>query len=343
MDRVLFVLDHKLHDYRAPLFCMLSKYFDVTVVHRGPKLAGEYGFSQCILNYRRFGPFEYVVGLNLKSYDVVIYMQNIRMLNIYLGPFLSNQFRVKYWGIGASSAKGLRKDAWAITWIRNTLTFFSDGLALYSSFPLDQYWYCNRSKLNVVGNSIRNPHAADFSGADKEHILFIGTLDARKGVRELIASVSRALETNENLKLVIAGDGVERGWIERDIIERGLQGKVEMLGRVVCPSLKRAIFSKAFCVVSPFQAGLGVVESFSYGVPFVTSKYAVTGGEALSIIDGVNGALFEDVAELDDILISFIDGRRSTKVLGRRAYELYASELSFDGYVERFVRFINTR
>src|SRR5699024_7827022 len=100
------------------------------------------------------------------------------------------------------------------------------------------------------------------------------------------------------------------------------------------------IFSKAYCVISPRQAGLSVVESFSYGVPFVTSSHAVTGGEAFSVIDGETGVVFKDINQLSDIIVSFVDGRRSSRQLGKNAFTIYNSSLRFDLYVKRFKKFL---
>jgi hypothetical protein len=52
-------------------------------------------------------------------------------------------------------------------------------------------------------------------------------------------------------------------------------------------------FSRALCCVSPGQAGLSVQKSFSYGVPFITSYYPVSGGEFTSIMEGVTGFYYD--------------------------------------------------
>ena len=340
VDKVVFVLDHKLHDYRVPLFNRLSSCFDVTVVHRGPMIEGVM-FSQVILEYCKLGPFEYIKRLRVKSYDIVVFMQNLRVLNIYFSFALCCKVRVLFWGIGTSSSNGLGKDLWLLGLVRNVLTLFSGGLALYSKFPLPQYWRVNRNKISVVGNSVESV-GSPAPLVIRSHFLFIGTLNKRKGLLELIESFSRCLVVDRSMKLLIAGDGPERFSVEKAILELGIEGNVEMLGRVTSAAAKSDIFSGAHAVISPFQAGLSVVEAFSFGVPFVTSRFAITGGESLSIVNNVNGVLFESIQELDDIFLSFLDGRRDSREMGCAARACYDKELSFDCYVHRFENFLSS-
>lgn len=341
VKRIVFVLDHRLHDYRVPVFDLLSKRFEVTVVHRGPAVDNNVKFSQVILTYYKLGRFEFIKGLSLRGYDVVVFMQNLRVLNIYMNLFSFGSFKLLYWGIGTSSSKGLGKEIWIARFLRNLLTILSDGLALYSRFPLPQYWGLCRKKIEVIGNSIDSPYSFDSSGCEKEFVLFIGSLDERKGLLDLLESFARCLVKNNKLRLVIVGDGPERERMVDAIMALGIGGNVEMLGRITCPSKKADIFAKAYFVVSPYQAGLSVVESLSFGVPFVTSKNAITGGEALSILHNVNGVLFESISELDDIILSFFDGRRDHQKMGHNAYKVYCEHLKFEQYVSRFNRLIN--
>lgn len=341
LKKVFFILDHKLHDYRVPVFDSLSRLFEVVVVHRGPVVDGDLAFSQLVLEYKRVGPFEFIDGLNLNGCDVVVCMQNLRLINIYWLSLICKDYKFLLWGIGTSSSRGLGKEKLLTLLMRNFLTFCSDGLALYSSFPVDQYWRINKRKIKVIGNSVESKLSSDTSGLDKSYILFFGSITQRKGILSLLEVFSKCLVDNKNLKLVIAGDGPELERVKQSILALGIDDHVEILGRVTCPVEKLSVFSKAYFVVSPNQAGLSVVESFSFGVPFVTSKGSITGGEILSVYNDVNGVLFEGVEELEDVINSFFDGRRDCVSMGGSAYKFYCENLTIDRYIGRFSSFIN--
>lgn len=340
-NKIAFILDHKLQHYRAPLFSALEKNYSVTVFHRGPLIENSC-FQQEIVSYKKIGPFEHIAHLSkLSEFDAVVIMQNLRIINLYSLPFTFKNKPILMWGIGTSSASGLGTESALFVFLRNTITSMYAALALYSPLPVGNYWKSNQKKISIVGNSIVNEQSVDTSYEPKRYFLFIGSLDKRKGLNELIHSFNQALAQHPALKLKIVGDGPEKLELEEQVSCLGLTNSVEFLGAIHDPLEKNKVFTHAYCTISPLQAGLSVVESFSYGVPFVTSSKAITGGESQSIIHDENGVLFKDIEELSDIICSFVDGRRSSAVLGSNAYQYYKQHLVFDLYVERFKQFIN--
>lgn len=340
-SKIAFILDHNLHHYRIPLFEELEKYYAVTVFHRGPFIDGT-SFQQQVLSYKSIGPFELIMGLpSLLSYDAVVIMQNLRLLNVYTLPFKLKHKSALMWGIGTSSSNGLGAETMLSIFFRNAITSLYSGLGLYSAIPISNYWKRNQKKISIVGNSVFNDMALDMSNEDKRYFLFIGSLNKRKGLNDLLSSFQQALFLHSNLQLKIVGSGPEKERLEQRATELGLMDNVEFLGAIHGSSDKKHIFANAYCVISPSQAGLSVVESFSYGIPFVTSSKAITGGESHSISHEKNGILFREVGELSDIMCSFVDGRRSSATLGGNAYQFYAEHLAFDLYVQRFKKFID--
>src|SRR5690554_2869568 len=178
--KIAFVLDHKLNHYRVAFFEELSKTNSVTVYHRGPKVFGIDSFVQNVIEYRRFGPFERIkTSLDYSKFDVVIVMQNLRLLDVYKLPLRLTRKKLLLWGIGTSSSKGLGTESIFSFFLRNIVTFFYNGLALYSEVPIKNYWGVNRRKIAVVGNSISNRSSKNTSGATKKYFLFIGSLNKR--------------------------------------------------------------------------------------------------------------------------------------------------------------------
>lgn len=338
---IAFILDHKLHHYRIPLFEKLGGHYDVTVFHRGPMVDGCFSFKQELLAYKEVGPFCWIEKVpDLNAFSSVVVMQNLRVLNIYLFPLKFRASDLLMWGIGTSSAKGVGSESAISFFARNVITSMYKGLALYSSMPLHNYWRINQRKACVVGNSIYNEFSFNSSRRVKKYFLFIGSLDKRKGIVELLYAFQAALRVNSGLQLKIVGAGPEKDSLEKKIHELELYDNVELLGAIYDGLQKSRVFEGAYCVISPLQAGLSVVESFSYGVPFVTSVNAITGGESQSVIHDENGVLFNDPSQLSDIILSFVDGRRCSSFLGNNAYMFFQKNLSFELYVKRFKSFI---
>jgi len=133
------------------------------------------------------------------------------------------------------------------------------------------------------------------ASAGPMHILYVGNLIPRKGVRFLIDALHR-LPASLPAKLTILGEGTDRPRLEAQVRELGLHGRVTMPGRVPDPDLHRA-FREATVLVLPSivdqrgdTEGLGVVllEAMSYRIPVIGSAI---GGITDIISDGETGLL----------------------------------------------------
>jgi len=81
------------------------------------------------------------------------------------------------------------------------------------------------------------------------------------------------------------------------------------------------LFTKSLLCISPNQAGLSVLKSMGYGVPFVARENAITGGERLNIINNSNGILYNSQAELVDIISNSFLNKQEYIEMGRNAKE----------------------
>lgn len=200
--KIAFILDHNLKEYRIPFFNGLeNRNLSIDVIHSGQPLKN-CSFTQIIVENKKVFSFEYKCLPGLKGYDVVICMQNIRMLNLWLlslNPF--RRYKLFHWGIGASSATGLKLKKTLVSRFRDFLTIFSDAIILYSNFPKPLFSNRNLRKLFVAHNTIDNPIKEDMSGYQKDSFIFIGTLNKRKGLEVLISAFKDYLK-NQSVKSI---------------------------------------------------------------------------------------------------------------------------------------------
>ena len=102
-----------------------------------------------------------------------------------------------------------------------------------------------------------------------------------------------------------------------------LQRKITLLGPIYDNKQKSEIFAKSYACFSPLQAGLSVLESFGYGVPFVTTKDAITGGEIFNIENMVNGIKLENVNTIKDVILDISNNPKKYLDMGEQAYNYY--------------------
>lgn len=341
--KIAFILDHRLHHYRAPFFKELAeKGYEIDIYHTGPEIEIEIGsVNQIIVKSTKvFKAFEWFKLPNLNSYDVVVVMQNIRLLNLWS---LSFNFRRKYklihWGIGVSSSKGLPKNKTLISRVRDKLSNFSDAIVFYSAYPLQFFSIKNQSKSFIAHNTVFNLLFKDMSTLEKDSFLFVGSINKRKGLDVLLRSFSNYLKEDgsiQTLNIVGGGDKEIIEELKASVIKEKLENNIKFIGPVYSDEVKQKYFEKAVCSISPKQAGLSVLESFSYGVPFICFEDAISGGEHLNIKNDVNGYLVNSEDELTAKLMLFTDKSNLSKDLGRSAYEFYRDKRSMAVMVDEF-------
>ena len=85
------------------------------------------------------------------------------------------------------------------------------------------------------------------------------------------------------------------------------------------------------------QAGLAVLQSMAFGVPFITKRNAISGGEKYNIVDENNGIFCaDDMNSLVDAMSRLIVDPGYAKLLGVNAFTHYRDKASVSLMVDGF-------
>ena len=115
----------------------------------------------------------------------------------------------------------------------------------------------------------------------------------------------------------------ERKALEEYVALQNLSENVIFHGAIYDEKVLADQFSHALLCISPTQGGLSVPKSMGYGVPFVTRKDAITGGEIYHITPGVNGIMYDKDDDLLNILSDACQNSQKYIEMGVKAQEYY--------------------
>jgi glycosyltransferase involved in cell wall biosynthesis len=175
-------------------------------------------------------------------------------------------------------------------------------------------------------------------------IAAVGRLSPEKGFELLLEAVAGLVAEGKDVRLVILGEGGERGRLEKMAEELGLGGRVLMPGYVADAGHYFSLFG-AFAIPS-FTEGLPMVllEAMAAGIPVVATK---VGGIPHVLEQGTGGLLVEpgDVAALTRGIAAVIDdpasAERRRQHACRRVREHYSSRAMANKYTEIYQSIMN--
>jgi glycosyltransferase involved in cell wall biosynthesis len=188
-----------------------------------------------------------------------------------------------------------------------------------------KYIKVSKKKLFVAHNTVAvHPFEKLPEFTNRNTILFVGTLYKQKGIEELLLAYENAYSVEKKLpRLIIIGNGPELNSIKSFIAKHKLIDQIEILGAIYDEAILMQHFFCSIVCVSPTQAGLSVLKSMGYGVPFVTRIDSITGGERLNILNGENGVFYNNADELTNILLEVVRNPEKFKKMSANAREHY--------------------
>lgn len=153
-----------------------------------------------------------------------------------------------------------------------------------------------------------------------DYIFMVSRLTRLKRADLLIEAL--ATPDGAGLQAVIAGDGEERGQLARLIVERGLQARVQLVGRLDDEGLLEHLGRCRAVCFPPVQEDYGfvTVEAFASRKAVVTCHDS--GGPAELVTDGVQGFVCDPTpAALARALRQLHDDRGLAERMGAAAFE----------------------
>lgn len=336
MKKKVLIVYNRIWNYRIPIFELLAKEFDLTVAHCDKTETREFDdFKTVFLDTRR------IIAVNVhisnlfkiaQSFDVVIGLYGPKWLSIMLLLMRRDRrYKVLLWGIGVSASYTKRFDQHTYwDWIRFYFARKADAIILYSDYPVKKHIAngVRSEKIFVANNTVRVAETSTNPvNSKKATFIFVGTLYLQKGVNILLEAFKRLnLSDGKCPDLDIIGSGPEFSTIRSWIDTNDLSHKINLHGAIYDEALLAKYFENAIACISPNQAGLSVLTSMAHGVPFITSKNAITGGEIFNIQDGQNGFIFDGTSEgLYLIMNQLANDIECARKMGAKAKEHYYS------------------
>lgn len=176
---------------------------------------------------------------------------------------------------------------------------------------------------------------------DKRLVLSIGRLSYYKGYAYLIQAI--ALLQQEDVVLVIGGQGPEMKSLERIIQKHHLRNKVLLPGKI-SENDKKILLSRAviFCLPSIDRAeafGLSLVEAMKNNLPLLTTHVKGSGMNHVNIHNqtGIQVAP-RDPSALAEALDTLLNGPDLAKVFGKQAHQRFLDHFQLPKIAEQLNR-----
>lgn len=109
---------------------------------------------------------------------------------------------------------------------------------------------------------------------EKHYFLYVGRLTINKGIEELLDVFNKLQKTNSKISLIFIGDGPSREKIEQFIIQKDLENKIFVKGRL--PHEQIAYYYNACSIL--FHVGISgglpnvIIEGIASGIPIIASQ-----------------------------------------------------------------------
>lgn len=203
-------------------------------------------------------------------------------------------------------------------WIRHTLEKSSVVIALSSRWAEYLASFAPRANIVVIPNSVPLPPPAQ-EAPEPGRILFLGQVEPRKGIYELLEALALLRERFPHVRLAIGGQG-ELEQLRRRAAALGVADLISELGWVTAQRKQEELARAAiFCLPSHAEGlPMALLEAMAAGKAVVSTG---VGGIPDALRDGDNGLMVEpgNVASLAAALGRLLGDEAERRRLSARA------------------------
>lgn len=335
---MIVIIFGRLQHYRVELINELAKNEDVVVLHSGPRMKRPDDiFREVVIERKTFGPLIFQKNLSMilrqNSPQVIMASFDLHYINSVLCFLLwRRKIRWVWWGLDKSKSR-------VINFFKLLLSRAAYSSVIYNRYVVHRLPYAVKSYGNCVitNNTISVKSRYPCYEEKKDIFLNVGSLDKRKKNEITVEAFAELLKdpAYSHMKLVFVGAGLERGYLEKLVVDLNIDTNVEFTGEIT--ELRDIVkyYRRAYACISPGQAGLSVLQSFAYGVPFVTGYGAVSGGEIGNVVHNYNGLIVNPGCDgIYAAMKSLIDTPNLSSRLGRNAYTYFEAECKLEDYAQ---------
>jgi glycosyltransferase involved in cell wall biosynthesis len=344
----LLILQGWLPNYRKPFFNELARHYQLTVLHSGSSsVAPSDKFSEVLIPCVKYWGIKWQNNLLKKireiQPDVVVAGDDLRYLGFALARLVSPaSLPWVWWGVNLTHNCFLSFVKFNFIFRNHDSLIFYDRKSMNRVISLG----IDSSRLYLANNTVyvdQRPLSNDFQL--RKSFINVGSLDHRKKNDVLLRVFSSIIRMRGNgYKLYLIGDGPELDSLRSLAAELDISKNVIFTGKIEEPQILYEYYKTALASVSFGQAGLAVLQSMAHGVPFITSKSAITGGELTNILHNINGIICDDSEEdLLKSIIELIDYPSKADALGKSSYEYYHNQANINIMIEGFLAALRSK
>lgn len=286
---MIYLFQNKLAHYRIDLLEVLYTKVAFTLLLKetpAEDVVKDVTFPVEVLNSREFCGFTYLVMPIISSKDVLVAEADVTIVNW----LVIRRSRIIFWGFWRT------KNSIANSY-RLWLMSRAKANMFYAQSHLD--WAVSQGILESRCVHVNNTIVVDTISGNRDkvqglsnhfqrlNLIFIGTLNKRKGLDKIIWVLANVEFTNWHFNIL--GDGPELDILKALVDSLELSDKVHFIGRVNEIARQREYFNDSHFSISYHQAGLSVLTSLAYGVPVIVHEDAISGGEIENVINYTNG------------------------------------------------------
>lgn len=325
--KVKIVLEFGVPPYRDFLF----KYIDsisneFLIIHNGENFKNkQYSYSTKIPKIFKISKFKLYLKIFklLKESDVIIGSFNFWRPSCWLPMFFLNK---KYilWGHIQGSYENIFSIAFKKICVRRAdyiLSYTENG----KNYAVESLG-AKKEKVLVVRNTL-SVNNSSFSKVNRKYFLYVGRIQKRKGLESFIRQLSSIKFENELFRIV--GDGDYKKTLFQLVEELNLQNRVSFYPGTFDEEELKSHFKYALAYVSPSQIGLGVVHSFSYGIPVLIDKSTIHGPEVEYCNDS-NSFIYKGESQLRLLIYKILNNKSISLEKGESAFEYFNENLKIE-------------